>query len=87
MRKAYLIAATLALVAVARPPAGLAASASVPPPTDLALARDMLAGLVGIDTTHANGSTAAAQAIEGWLATSTSCPSARKAQPSATSGV
>jgi acetylornithine deacetylase/succinyl-diaminopimelate desuccinylase-like protein len=68
MRKAYLIAATLALVAVARPPAGLAASASVPPPTDLALARDMLAGLVGIDTTHANGSTAAAQAIEGWLA-------------------
>jgi acetylornithine deacetylase/succinyl-diaminopimelate desuccinylase-like protein len=71
MRKAYLIAAALALAAAARPMAGLAAaspSAPVPPPTDLALARDMLAGLVGIDTTHAKGSTTAAQAIEGWLA-------------------
>jgi len=71
MRKAYLIAAALALAAAARPMAGLAAaspSAPVPPPTDLALARDMLAGLVGIDSTHAKGSTTAAQAIEGWLA-------------------
>jgi acetylornithine deacetylase/succinyl-diaminopimelate desuccinylase-like protein len=45
-----------------------ASSASlVPPPTDQQLARDMLKTLVEINTTHAHGSTEAAQAIQGWL--------------------
>jgi acetylornithine deacetylase/succinyl-diaminopimelate desuccinylase-like protein len=39
----------------------------VPPPADQQLARDMLKSLVEIDTTHAHGSTQAAQAIQGWL--------------------
>lgn len=66
MNKAYLIAAALALAA-ARPVPSLAA-ALVPPPADLSLARDMLKGLIEIDTTHAHGSTEAAKAIESWLA-------------------
>ena len=41
----------------------------VPPPKDLELARDMLKTLVEINTTHAHGSTEAAQAIQGWLLT------------------
>jgi acetylornithine deacetylase/succinyl-diaminopimelate desuccinylase-like protein len=66
MNKAYLIAAALALAA-ARPLPSLA-DAPVPPAADLDLARDMLKGLVEIDTTHAHGSSGAAKAIEGWLA-------------------
>ena len=54
---------------------GLAATASVwaagapplPPAADQQLARDMLKGLVEINTTHARGSTEAAKAIQGWL--------------------
>jgi acetylornithine deacetylase/succinyl-diaminopimelate desuccinylase-like protein len=53
----------------------LAATASVwaagapalPPAADQQLARDMLKGLVEINTTHAHGSTEAAKAIQGWL--------------------
>jgi acetylornithine deacetylase/succinyl-diaminopimelate desuccinylase-like protein len=37
------------------------------PPADQQLARDMLKGLVEINTTHAHGSTEAALAIQGWL--------------------
>ena len=37
------------------------------PPADQQLARDMLKGLVEINTTHAHGSTEAAKAIQGWL--------------------
>ena len=66
MHKAYLIAAALALACVRPNPC--VADAIVPPPADLALARDMLKGLVEIDTTHAHGSTAAATAIQTWLA-------------------
>jgi len=39
----------------------------VAPPADQQLARDMLKGLVEINTTHAHGSTEAAKAIQGWL--------------------
>ena len=39
----------------------------LPPPADQQLARDMLKGLVQINTTHAHGSTEAAKAIQGWL--------------------
>jgi acetylornithine deacetylase/succinyl-diaminopimelate desuccinylase-like protein len=65
MYNAYLFAAALALVC-ARPMLCVA-DAAVPPPADLRLARDMLKGLVEIDTTHAHGSTGAAKAIESWL--------------------
>src|SRR3984957_20584339 len=45
-----------------------ASSASlVPPPADQELARDMLKGLVELNTTHEQGSTSAATAIQGWL--------------------
>ncbi len=44
-----------------------AGAPSTPPAVDQQLARDMLKGLVEINTTHAHGSTAAAQAIQGWL--------------------
>ena len=66
MHKAYLIAAALALACVRPNPC--VADAIVPPPADLALARDMLKGLVEIDTTNAHGSPAAATAIQTWLA-------------------
>jgi acetylornithine deacetylase/succinyl-diaminopimelate desuccinylase-like protein len=39
----------------------------LPPPADQQLARDMLKSLVEINTTHAEGSTEAAKAIQGWL--------------------
>ncbi|HLW23503.1 MAG TPA: M20/M25/M40 family metallo-hydrolase [Steroidobacteraceae bacterium] len=39
----------------------------LPPPADRQLARDMLKTLVEINTTHSHGSTAAAEAIQGWL--------------------
>jgi len=56
---------------------GLAATASawgssappLPPPADQQLARDILKTLVEINTTHAQGSTEAAKAIQGWLLT------------------
>ena len=45
-----------------------AASAPLtPPPADQELARDMFKTLVEINTTHEQGSTAAAKAIQGWL--------------------
>jgi acetylornithine deacetylase/succinyl-diaminopimelate desuccinylase-like protein len=44
-----------------------AQSPPLPPPADRQLARDMLKTLVEINTTHAHGSTAAAEAIQGWL--------------------
>ena len=44
-----------------------AGAPSLPPAADQQLARDMLKGLVEINTTHANGSTEAAKAIQGWL--------------------
>ncbi len=43
------------------------AAPPLPPPADQQLARDMLKGLVEINTTHAHGSTEAAKAIQGWL--------------------
>lgn len=66
MHKAYLIGA--ALVLACTQPLQSLAGPPVPPPADLDLARDMLKGLVEIDTTHAHGSTEAARAIENWLA-------------------
>ena len=44
-----------------------AAAPPLPPTADQQLARDMLQGLVEINTTHAHGSTEAAKAIQGWL--------------------
>jgi acetylornithine deacetylase/succinyl-diaminopimelate desuccinylase-like protein len=44
-----------------------ASESLIPPPLDQALARDMLKGLVEINTTHQYGSTGAAQAVQGWL--------------------
>ena len=55
------LAAATSLHAAAAPP--------LPPPADQQLARDILKGLVEINTTHAHGSTEAAQAIQGWLMT------------------
>ena len=47
---------------------GWASSAPLlPPRQDLELARDVLKGLVEINTTHSQGSTGAAKAIQGWL--------------------
>jgi len=50
-------------------PAQLCAAAPtlLPPDADRQLARDMLKGLVEINTTHEHGSTEAAKAIQGWL--------------------
>ena len=42
-------------------------AATLPPAADQQLARDMLKGLVEINTTHEHGSTTAAMAIQGWL--------------------
>jgi acetylornithine deacetylase/succinyl-diaminopimelate desuccinylase-like protein len=41
----------------------------LPPPADQQLARDILKTLVEINTTHAQGSTEAAKAVQGWLLT------------------
>jgi acetylornithine deacetylase/succinyl-diaminopimelate desuccinylase-like protein len=48
--------------------------ATVPPPMDLQLARDMLKSLVEINSTHQYGSTAAAKAIQGWLSSAGFAP-------------
>jgi acetylornithine deacetylase/succinyl-diaminopimelate desuccinylase-like protein len=65
MNKAY---SHLGALALACPLAVWGASASpLPPPADRELARDMLKSLVEINTTHAQGSTAAAKAIQSWL--------------------
>ncbi|MEP6886166.1 MAG: M20/M25/M40 family metallo-hydrolase [Gammaproteobacteria bacterium] len=53
------LAATTSLWAAGAPPS--------PPPADQQLGRDMLKGLVEINTTHEHGSTEAAKAIQGWL--------------------
>ena len=45
------------------------------PIADQELARDMLKSLVEINTTHANGSTEAAKALQGWLVTAGFAPS------------
>jgi len=71
MNKSYLKtgAATAAVVCVlAFVQAVSAEPATLPPPDDLQLARDMLKSLVEMNTTHAYGSTEAAKAIDGWLA-------------------
>jgi acetylornithine deacetylase/succinyl-diaminopimelate desuccinylase-like protein len=47
----------------------------LPPPADKDLARDMLKGLVEINTTHEHGSTEAAKAIQGWLLSAGFAPS------------
>jgi len=44
-----------------------AVAATLPPPADQQLGRDMLKTLVEINTTHGHGSTEAAKAIQGWL--------------------
>jgi acetylornithine deacetylase/succinyl-diaminopimelate desuccinylase-like protein len=44
-----------------------ASAATLPPPADQQLARDMLKTLVEINTTHEHGSTEAAKAIQAWL--------------------
>jgi acetylornithine deacetylase/succinyl-diaminopimelate desuccinylase-like protein len=46
---------------------GASPAPPLPPSADQQLARDMLKGLVEINTTHAHGSTDAAKAIQGWL--------------------
>ncbi len=54
----------------AAPAAGISAAAPPEPPAaDRQLAREMFKTLVEINTTHAQGSTAAAKAIQGWLLT------------------
>jgi acetylornithine deacetylase/succinyl-diaminopimelate desuccinylase-like protein len=67
MNRAYLT--TLAASALACVQVGASAAAPLPPAADQQLARDMLKGLVEINTTHAYGSTEAAKAIQSWLLT------------------
>jgi acetylornithine deacetylase/succinyl-diaminopimelate desuccinylase-like protein len=64
MSKAYL---KLGILMLACAPAAGATAPPLPPPADQQLAREMLKGLVEINTTHAQGSTEAAKAIQGWL--------------------
>ena len=54
--------------------AAAAPPAKLPPAADLDLARDMFKTLVEINTTHAEGSTAAAQAIQAWLSSAGFAP-------------
>src|SRR5438270_14021895 len=54
--------------------AGAWAEAPQPPAADRQLARDMLKTLVEINTTHALGSTAAAEAIQTWALTAGFAP-------------
>jgi acetylornithine deacetylase/succinyl-diaminopimelate desuccinylase-like protein len=51
-----------------------ASGPAVPPPADVGLAREMLQSLVEVNTTHAQGSTIAAKAIQGWLLTAGFAP-------------
>ena len=60
--RGWMLTLTMAVVTSA-----WAGSATLPPPKDVELARDMLKSLVEINTTHAHGSTEAARAIQGWL--------------------
>ena len=48
---------------------------TLPPPVDQALARDILKGLVEINTTHSRGTTPAAEAIQAWLSRAGYSPS------------
>jgi acetylornithine deacetylase/succinyl-diaminopimelate desuccinylase-like protein len=64
MSKAYL---KLGILMLACAPAAGATAPPLPPPADQQLAREMLKGLVEINTTHAQGSTDAAKAIQSWL--------------------
>jgi acetylornithine deacetylase/succinyl-diaminopimelate desuccinylase-like protein len=64
MSRAYLI--LLAALALAGQ-VSTAATPTLPPPMDRDLARDLLKGLVEINTTHQQGSTEAAKAIQSWL--------------------
>lgn len=50
------------------------AAAPLPPAVDQQLAREMLKGLVEINTTHAHGSTEAAKAVQSWLLTAGFAP-------------
>src|ERR1700712_5417882 len=61
MRAAWLIVVLLAVQSHA--------AGNLLPPADLDLARNIFKGLMEINTTHAHGSTEAAQAIQHWLAT------------------
>jgi acetylornithine deacetylase/succinyl-diaminopimelate desuccinylase-like protein len=65
MDKAYLMSLAASSLACAQ--ALCASAAPSPPAIDQQLAREMLKGLVEINTTHAHGSTDAAKAIQGWL--------------------
>jgi len=65
----WLFCSALACAQAVAAAASSAASAPLPPAVDGQLARDMLKGLVEINTTHAYGSTQAAQAIQTWLLT------------------
>src|SRR5271157_3162761 len=73
MNGAYLMLLAASTLACG-PAAGASAAGSLPPPVDQQLARDMLKGLVAINTTHAHGSTEAAKAIQGWLLTAGFAP-------------
>jgi acetylornithine deacetylase/succinyl-diaminopimelate desuccinylase-like protein len=65
LRAALLLAVASSTVVVSAP--AFAADGPLPPAEDLDLARDMFRQLVGINTTHAHGSTQAAETIRGWL--------------------
>jgi acetylornithine deacetylase/succinyl-diaminopimelate desuccinylase-like protein len=58
---------TLTLGLAAATTLGASPAPPLPPSADQQLARDMLKGLVEINSTHAHGSTDAAKAIQGWL--------------------
>ena len=66
MRRAYL-SLLGGLPLVIQSIALAASSSTLPPPADQQLARDILKGLVEINSTHEHGSTAAAKAIQNWL--------------------
>src|SRR5271168_4385416 len=68
--KAWILSLGLAAAAAV----GAAPAAPLPPPADQQLARDLLKGLVEINTTHAHGSTDAAKAIQGWLSSAGFAP-------------
>lgn len=69
MHASYLTLLCLLLLDASAHGAAAATPVPRPPPADQNLARDMLKTLVEINTTHAHGSTVAANAIQGWLLT------------------